>query len=255
MNNIEIKRQEFDIDQALEKQEESYKVDENEDAALKDADDNDVQDEFIAFCQEHEPFVSTIHVVEDRCSICEQKHQTLNCYLLTQENIPVLIQRRIAQAQVRLKYQIEKMLSMKKSKIKSASESDRPPYPRTPHYQKKTQQRFDKPNASTITTNQLNAFREHTDEQVSSSSYQEAYEMPVDDRKNFAELEQMILKSVDGEAIDLATPIVANIATRNQDMIVDFGEEHDNIVPIHAEFEEPLVPEDYDAYGGGHLIW
>ena len=100
VNNIKIDDQEFDIDEALDQQEESYKVDAVKDAPVEDADDADVQEEFIAFCQEHEPFVNTINAIEDRCSICEQKHQTLNCYLLTQENIPVLIQRRITQAQV-----------------------------------------------------------------------------------------------------------------------------------------------------------
>ncbi len=50
--------------------------------------------------------------------------------------------------------------------------------------------------------------------------------------------------------MNVATPIAANV--KSQDMIVDFGEKG-HLVPIHAEFEEPLHPKDYNAYGGGAL--
>ena len=164
------------------------------------------------------------------------------------------MQRRKAQSRFRLQDQITKMIEMKKQEIKTSGAPSRPPYPRTPHHQQQTTAKFDDPNISTITTDQLNAFHEHNNEQ-SSSSHQEAYEMSDDDKHNFATLSQMLLKSVDGEAIDLATPIIAHAATKSQDMIVDFGEDAGNLIPIHPEFEEPLVPEDYDAYGGGHLNW
>ena len=56
------------------------------------------------------------------------------------------------------------------------------------------------------------------------------------------------------------TPFVAKIsATQNaadagpsssdSELLVEFGEPS-NLVPLQAEFDEPLVPSDYDAYGG-----
>ena len=37
-------------------------------------------------------------------------------------------------------------------------------------------------------------------------------------------------------------------------LIVDF-QDHGNLVPIFAEYDDPFMTEDYDAYGGGSLNW
>ncbi len=52
--------------------------------------------------------------------------------------------------------------------------------------------------------------------------------------------------------MELATTTVANVDDKG--LIVDF-QDHGNLVPIHAEYDDPLITEDYDAYGGGSLNW
>ena len=73
-----------------------------------------------------------------------------------------------------------------------------------------------------------------------------------EDAAIISELQQLLVGTMNGEAIDMATPIAA--AVDDKGLIVDF-QDHGNIIPIHAEFEDPLVPSDYDAYGGGALNW
>ncbi len=62
----------------------------------------------------------------------------------------------------------------------------------------------------------------------------------------------LIAVSINSDDVQLATPTVANVDEKG--LIVDF-QDHSNLGPIHAEYDDPLMPEDYDAYGGGSLDW
>ena len=63
-----------------------------------------------------------------------------------------------------------------------------------------------------------------------------------------------------GDDLDEVTPIVANLAVNYKQhqkfdgLLVD-PSNNPNLVPIHAEFEDDLVPSDYDAYGAGTVNW
>ncbi len=46
--------------------------------------------------------------------------------------------------------------------------------------------------------------------------------------------------------MEFATPIAANFDDKG--LIVEF-QDHGNLVPIHAEYDDPQIPEDYDTYG------
>ena len=56
-----------------------------------------------------------------------------------------------------------------------------------------------------------------------------------------------MLRRTAGTNAEMATPIIAT--QQAGDLIVDFGSETSNVYPIFPEFEEPLEPSDYDAYG------
>ncbi len=62
----------------------------------------------------------------------------------------------------------------------------------------------------------------------------------------------LLAGSINNDDVELATPNVANVDDKG--LIVDF-QDHGNLVPIFAEYDDPLMPEDYDAYGGGSLNW
>ncbi len=62
----------------------------------------------------------------------------------------------------------------------------------------------------------------------------------------------MLAGSFNDGDVELATPTVANV--NDKGLIVDF-QDHGNLVPIFAEYDDTLLPEDYDAYGGGSLNW
>ena len=69
-----------------------------------------------------------------------------------------------------------------------------------------------------------------------------------------------LIKEKYGDDLDEATPIVANLSIdhdqqqKSDGLLVEFGD-NSNLVPIHAEFEDDLVPSDYDAYGAGTVNW
>ena len=64
---------------------------------------------------------------------------------------------------------------------------------------------------------------------------------------NVKQLHSM-LKDLAGSEDDSTTPIAAGIAADG--LLFDLsGQEKGVYDPVHAEFDEPLVPSDYDAYG------
>ena len=83
------------------------------------------------------------------------------------------------------------------------------------------------------------------------SEMDDMYNIPVPlsdaERDNVEHLHDM-LKDLAGGDEDCVTSIVAGAAA--DDLLVDFnGQEKEVYVPVHTEFDEPLVPYDYDAYG------
>ncbi len=71
----------------------------------------------------------------------------------------------------------------------------------------------------------------------------------TDDNKSTGNLadqfQQLLAESLDGDAMELDTPIIVNI--KEKELIVDF-QDHGNLVPIHAGYDDTLIPEDDDAY-------
>ena len=96
--------------------------------------------------------------------------------------------------------------------------------------------------------------------------YHEPYVMSVQEEENVKDLESIISSAVNDMLVPSSndhaepmTPIIANVMTKNQPsshasapesgLLVEFSEPT-NLVPVQAEFDEPLIPSDYDAYGG-----
>ena len=103
---------------------------------------------------------------------------------------------------------------------------------------------------------QLTAHRQQVNSPASFESNQASTYpgLSAQEKSNISTLTDLIQEKY-GEGSELATPLVASMADeRGKSMIVDFGE-NSNLVPIHAEFEEPLDSTHYDAYGGGSVNW
>ena len=119
---------------------------------------------------------------------------------------------------------------------------------------------FENPSVKAITSAQLNA---HKMEVSSPRSFQMKQAQPHaidDDNKESTTLLTELIKDTYGEDLDESTPIEANLAIdheqqhKSDGLLVDFGD-NSNLVPIHAEFEDDLVPSDYNAYGAGSINW
>ena len=115
-----------------------------------------------------------------------------------------------------------------------------------PHIQGKSNT-FQSPSVSTILTEQHKIFQANSDKQNSLADgiyYPQV--MTVDHQTNIVELEKLI----NGKAIDLTASMWAII--QSQKISCDFGNQG-NIIPVHAEFDEPSNPKDFDTYQGGTL--
>ena len=97
--------------------------------------------------------------------------------------------------------------------------------------------------------------------------FHQPYVMSMEEATNIEQLETILesgannmLTPSSAAQEEPMTPFVAKMsATQNatdagpsssdSELLVEFGEPS-NLVPLQAEFDEPLVPSDYDAYGG-----
>lgn len=174
----------------------------------------------------------------------------MKCYYLTEANQPVVFRRRIRQAQLRYKDYIAKLPKVVDEPDPS---NTRPPTPRVArNLNGGTKVSFENPKQHAITAEQLEAFNEQVEDPTTQLVENHApHMMSIEEKQNFARLEEMLLNTANGKSEDVATPVVANVSS--DEMIVDFGEKPGTLIPIHAEWEEPLVPSDYDAYGGTGL--
>ena len=178
----------------------------------------------------------------------------MNCWLLRKKNIPPIIQRRIEQALVRLKTQIEEK-EAKENNRSNNEPSSGPPYPRAPFNPRSSRTKLDTPKVTAITTQQREAYKntlKDSQNEEQTQSPQEQNSMTEDETAIINDFQQLLVGSMNGEAIELATPIAAKV---NHEGLIDDFQDQDNIILIHAEFEDPLIPSDYDAYGGGALNW
>ena len=63
-----------------------------------------------------------------------------------------------------------------------------------------------------------------------------------------AALEEALCQQFGAE--NRATPVVASMTNEDAGLIVDWNDKSDeNLIPIGADWIEPLTPSDYDAYG------
>lgn len=160
----------------------------------------------------------------------------------------MVLQRRIKQFRVRLKDLIAKMDAEDAKKDQSEGES-RLPNPRTA--------RIPPPRVSAITAEQIKATKSEVPSPTTASTSDDfqPYVMSIDEQNNVKKMDELLKEYLGDDCDEIATPAVNAQSTQSSDMIVDFGEGKEQIVPIFPEFEDDLVPSDYDAYGGGALNW
>ena len=173
------------------------------------------------------------------CAICEGSHPTIDCEYISRSNISPVILRKTNQWRLKLK----KLVLEKEAKANMT---------RNPNPYRGTIQRnqgFEKPKVATLTVEQIKSFKEETAalEDENHEEYYEPHVMSVQERENIDSIEGN-LKAMFGDEDDCATPIVATQQpSRQTSSNEDTGE---NYIPVHAEFEEPLNPNDYMAYNG-----
>ncbi len=160
--------QEYDIDKHMQADNQINKATEPQD---KPNDPIIEQLTLLTMCEENAPIVMAIDTSsgKPRCSICDQAHLTINCYLLYRENMPKVLLHRIAQACVWLGPQIE---AKKAEEARNGGgdggveQPKRPPYPWHP-YIPTTTAKFGKPELSSISAEQRQAFaKSQSDEQA-----------------------------------------------------------------------------------------
>ena len=201
------------------------------------------------------------------CEICaDADHPTIKCPEFHWLNKDEGKRRRINQA--RLLYKKEYTNLQKQSKSASYSSKheapgNRPPIPPRAHTPPLAQ-----PKISTISSEMSSQFHKEAGppQCMFDELYHEPYVMSVQEEENVKDLESIISSAVNDMLVSSSndhaepmTPIVANVMTNDQSsshasahesgLLVEF-DEPTNLVPVQAEFDEPLIPSDYDAYGG-----
>jgi len=168
------------------------------------------------------------------------------------------MQRRIQQFRVKLKDQIAKMDADHEAGLRQGS--SRPPVPHPARIPGTRPVPYENPSVKAITSAQLNAHKmEVSSPQSVQMKQPQPREIDEDDKESMTILTELI-KEKYGDDLDEATPIVANLSIdhdqqqKSDGLLVEFGD-NSNLVPIHAEFEDDLVPSDYDAYGAGTVNW
>jgi hypothetical protein len=218
-----------------------------------------MQDNLFDMLLEHQASVNAIASQEENlCGICEQRHRTIKCRLLREQNIPPYMQRRIQQFRVKLKDQITKMDADDKAGLRQGS--SRPPVPHPARIPGTRPVSFENPSVKAITSAQLNAHKmEVSSPQSVQMKQPQPREIDEDDKESMTLLTELIKENY-GDDLDKATPIVANLSIdhdqqqKSDGLLVEF-DDNSNLVPIHAEFEDDLVPSDFDAYGAGTVNW
>ena len=116
---------------------------------------------------------------------------------------------------------------------------------------------MDSPSVSAVSSEQLHAFQES--QQNAQSDHTTMILQPTqsddDDVSTHdlaAQFQRMLAGSINNDDVVLATSTVDNVDYKG--LIVDF-QDHGNLVPIFAEYDDPLMPKDYYAYGCGSLNW
>jgi hypothetical protein len=208
-----------------------------------------IQNSIFDMAFENPAMVNALFTSKQQCGICDKPHSTIRCHYLRKENIPPVILRRVEQYRVRLSDEIARLTAQEKAGSTRPS-AVRPPSPRQAKIAIET------PKLNNLSTMQLTAHRQQVNSPASFESNQASTYpgLSAQEKSNISTLTDLIQEKY-GEGSELATPLVASMADeRGKSMIVDFGE-NSNLVPIHAEFEEPLDSTHYDAYGGGSVNW
>ena len=217
-------------------------------------------DAILNLAQNHPAIVNAIITESNECDICNDgTHTTIQCYYLLRENMPLPVQRRIRQIRLRLQDQIKERLKELKDK---GPEEKMPPKQREARIQpkeRKQAKKFDPPHVSAISAEQKNAIKHFAAEHRAKTCEAEPIgddAITTEELQNVASLTEM-LKELSGTK-EISTPTVckidagANVNVMNREtansMIVDFSDDNGVLVPIHAEHDDDLVPEDYDAY-------
>ena len=73
--------------------------------------------------------------------------------------------------------------------------------------------------------------------------------LTVQDKENIQNLDDLLM-NVTTDSDEAATPTVA-AANNGSTMTMDFGEDQQNIIPIHPDCEDDLIPSCCDACGSG----
>lgn len=218
---------------------------------LQQEDHNDNIAEIAKMFEQYPALVNTLSTSEKQlCGICDCRHSVCRCYYLREGNMPVVFQCRIKQFRVRLKDTIAKMDAEDAKRDAGGSvQQGRLPNPRTAQ--------IPSPKISTVSAEQREATKTEipppTTEHRTMDS--QPYTMSIDEKKNIQQMEDLLQEFLGDNSDEIATPAINSQSTQDADMIVDFREGPQNLVPIFPEFEDDLVPSDYDAYGGGALNW
>ena len=185
------------------------------------------------------------------CGICENRnHGTIGCRLFHKSNVPEMLQRRAAQWRLRLSNEVQKLDAKRPT---GNNFNAKPPVPPKPFIKKVG---FDPPKFNTISADTASKFNSETPAPESMICHEVSdYQPATQDGTHLIQLEEMLRDTV-GTTTEESTPVVATAAADGEDLIVDFGEQA-NLIPIGAEFEEPLDPADYEAYSGSYssLNW
>ena len=249
-------RVEFDLDSSIcqdivepEESDEQNQVNDNDMNNQEKQEHMENLAEISKMLTDHPALINSISTDERKlCGTCEGRHSTCRCYYLREGNMPMVLQRRIKQFRVRLKDLIAKMDAEDAKKDQSEGES-RLPNPRTA--------RIPPPRVSAITAEQIKATKSEVPSPTTASTSDDfqPYVMSIDEQNNVKKMDELLKEYLGDDCDEIATPAVNAQSTQSSDMIVDFEEGKEQIVPIFPEFEDDLVPSDYDAYGGGALNW
>ena len=182
----------------------------------------------------------------------QEDHESWECPLVDRVNISPQLARRIKQVRVLNKDKIRTkyMQSRKSPEFESKSKHNQPPPPR-----KAT---IPSPRTSTISTEEHEAYMQSDVSTVdfdmnNQDDNNHLYIKDNQEEENYLALENMIQESVNGTQEDASTPfpIVATAQTNGTNSNPD---EKQNLIPIHADYEDDLIQGQYDAYGGGSTL-
>jgi hypothetical protein len=109
---------------------------------------------------------------------------------------------------------------------------------------------MDQPNLNSIPSSKIVHFKQEVEEATTTPTQPSPSIMSIQDHANLDQLSSAI-KDLLQDDTELSTPVVAKAA--GEQLEVEFGEAT-NSIPIGADFMDPLVPEDYDAYYHSEVV-